>query len=525
MSEIEAIPGRTNPAPELDPVLADRHPALSPALTDPDPTPNPTLADADPAFYPAPTNPCPALDPTRTDPDPASNPTRTSPDLALDPDPASARVPAPVPLRSDRRFLLFWCGQSISQLGDQVTTLALPLTAVLLLHASTFQVSALTAVSWLPAVLGAVAGTWADRRSNKRALLMAADLGRAAVLLSLPVAVAVGHVTLVQLYLVALLAGTISLVFNTSYTAFFARLVPQESYIAANSRLSASQSVAYVAGPALGGALVQAFGAPLAVLADAVSFLASAAFISRVRLPERSVDAAAAARPASAPSFRRELRQGWDFVARDRIMRASLAGTTTINFFTFLIGTSLVVVFATRSLGLSAATIGATLGIGATGSLLGALLAGRVARWLGVGRAVAVGAVLFPAPFALAAAAGGPLVLRVGALGAAEFLVGAGVMLFDVNQNAILVAAVPDGLRSRVSGVYSSVNYGIRPIGALTGGVLATHLGLRTTLLIAAVGGSLSVLWFLASPIPRIRTLDMIDGLRRGDDARSQPTT
>ena len=433
---------------------------------------------------------------------------------------AAIPPPSPVSLRSDRRFLLFWCGQSISQLGDQVTTLALPLTAVLLLHASTLQVSVLTAASWLPAMLGAIAGTWIDRRPNKRALMLAADLGRAAVLLSLPVAVALGHVTLVQLYLVALLAGTISLVFNTTYTAFFARLVPQESYIAANSRLSASQSVAYVAGPALGGALVQVLGAPMAVLADALSFLASAAFVSRIRLPKREAvtDEPTATRSVpAAPSFRRELREGWDFVVRDRIMRASLAGTTTINFFTFLIGTSLFVLFATRTLDLSAATIGAALGIGATGSLLGALLAGRVARWLGVGRAVAVGAVLFPAPFALAAAAGGPLVLRVGALGATEFLAGAGVMLFDVNQNAILVAAAPDGLRGRVVGVYSSINYGIRPIAALIGGVLATHLGLRTTLLIAAVGGSLSVLWFLASPIPRIRTLDMIDGLRRGE--------
>jgi MFS family permease len=128
---------------------------------------------------------------------------------------------------------------------------------------------------------------------------------------------------------------------------------------------------------------------------------------------------------------------------------------------------------------------------------------------------VVVGALLFPAPLALAAAAGGPTLLRTAALGATEFLAGAGVMLFDVNQNAILVAAVPDGLRSRVSGVYSSVNYGIRPIGALSGGLIAAHLGLRPTLLIAAVGGSLSVLWFLASPIRRIRTLDMIDGLRR----------
>lgn len=413
--------------------------------------------------------------------------------------------------------MLFWAGQSISQLGDQVTSLALPLIAVAL-HASTFEVSALTAASWLPALLGAAAGTWIDRRPDKRALMLGADLGRAAVLLSLPAAVLFGHVTMIQLYLVALLTGTISLVFNTTYTAFFARLVPRDSYVAANSRLSISQSAASVAGPAVGGTLVQVLGAPVAVLADALSFLASAAFIWRVRLPAPGVepenepaDAAAEQGEPTQPSFRGELKQGWAFVTGDPIMRASLAGTTTINFFTFLSGTSLIVLFATRTLGLSAAMIGAALGIGAIGSLLGALVAGRIGAWLGIGRAVTVGAVLFPAPFVLAALAGGPTALRAGALGAAEFFIGAGVMIFDVNQNAILTAAVPDGMRSRVAGVYSSINYGVRPLAAIIGGLLATHVGLRATFLTAAVGGSLSLLWFLASPIPRIKTLDMID--------------
>lgn len=444
---------------------------------------------------------------------------------------AKAEPGEPAPLRRNRGFMLFWTGQSISQLGDQVTSLALPLIAIERLHASTFEVSALTAVSWLPALLGAAVGTWIDRRPDKRTLMLGADLGRAVVLLSLPAAVLFGHVTLVQLYVVALLVGTISLVFNTTYTAFFARLVPQESYIAANSRLSVSQSAATVVGPAVGGGLIQALGAPVAVLADAASFLASAAFIWRIRTqvpgarPEaESLDVEAEEADPAAPSFRRELARGWNFITRDPIMRASLAGTTTINFFTFLTGTSLVVLFATRTLGLSAATIGAALGLGAIGSLIGALVAGRAAAWLGVGRAVTAGAVLFPAPFALTALAGGPTVLRAGALGAAEFFVGIGVMLFDVNQNAILTAAVPDDMRSRVAGVYSSINYGVRPPAALIGGLLATHLGLRATFVTVAVGGSLSLLWFLTSPFPRIKSLDMIEDLRRAAEDLSTLT-
>jgi MFS family permease len=441
-----------------------------------------------------------------------------------DPPALTPAAPAPAPLRRNRGFVLFLTGQSISLVGDQLTSLALPLIAVVMLRASTFEVSALTAVSWLPALLGAVAGTWIDRRPNKRALMLGADLGRAAVLLSLPATILFGHVTLVQLYLVALLTGTISLVFNTTYYAFFARLVPQESYIAANSRLSTSQAAANVAGPAVGGGLVQALGAPLAVFADALSFLASALFIWRIRLPgpgagpEDRDAGAEEVDPAATASFRRELKQGWTLVTRDPILRASLAGTTTINFFTFLTGTSLIVLFATRTLGLSAATLGATLGVGAIGSLFGALLAGRVAARLGVGRAVAVAAVLFPAPFALAAVAGGPILLRAGVLGALQFFAGVGVMLFDINQNSIITATVPDGMRSRVAGVYSSVNYGVRPVAALAGGLLADRIGLRATFLVVAVGGSLSLLWFLFSPIPRIKTLDMIDGLRHPDD-------
>ncbi|MFB6963533.1 hypothetical protein ACFCYB_43120 [Streptomyces sp. NPDC056309] len=151
--------------------------------------------------------------------------------------------------------------------------------------------------------------------------------------------------------------------------------------------------------------------------------------------------------------------------------------------------------FADRVLGLSAGVIGVAFGIGSTGALLGAVIAPTISRWIGVGRSIAVGAVLFPAPIAIAAVASGPTWARAGALGLAEFLAGIGVMLFDVNLNSLQTAVIPDGMRSRVAGAYSTVNYGIRPIGALVGGMLATIIGLRTTLIAAAVGGALSLLW------------------------------
>lgn len=442
--------------------------------------------------------------------------------------PSDAHRPTPS-LWRNRGFLQFWAGQSISQLGDQVTSLALPLIAVLVLRASTAEVAALTALSWTPSLLGIFLGAWIDGRQRKRPLLVAADLGRAVVLLSLPAAYAFGRVTLVQLYLVALLAGAISILFNTAYRAFFVRIVAQESYIDANSKISSSQAVASVAGPALGGALIQALSAPVAVVVDALSFLASAAFIGRIQVDESATatepattpTAAAATSPTPTPtdepiplSFGRRIKEGWTFVIQDPIMRGSLGCSTTINFFTFVAGTGLLVLFANRDLGLSAGVIGLAFGLGAIGSFLGAVLSPRVARRIGVGGAMGLGSVLFPAAIALAAAAGGPVWLRVLALAGSEFLAGIGVMLFDVNQNSIMTVAVSEGLRSRVAGVYSTVNYGVRPLGALIGGALGTLAGLRVTLLVGAVGGTLGALWVLASPIPKIRTLDDIGALQ-----------
>ncbi len=199
-------------------------------------------------------------------------------------------------------------------------------------------------------------------------------------------------------------------------------------------------------------------------------------------------------------------RAGLRYLVRHPVLRASLGCCTTVNFFTFL-GYGLVVLFAGRTLGLSAGSIGAAFGLGSTGGLLGALLAPALSRRLGLGRTIVLGSVLFPAPVALLTLADGPAWARAGVLAAAEFLSALGVMLFDTNLNSLQTAVVPDPLRSRVTGAFATVNYGIRPLGALTGGLLATTLGLRPALLLAALGGTLSALWLLASPIPRIRDL------------------
>ena len=191
---------------------------------------------------------------------------------------------------------------------------------------------------------------------------------------------------------------------------------------------------------------------------------------------------------------------------RHPYLRAGLGCATTINFFTFM-AQALLVLFASRDLGLSAGVIGLALGVGAVGGLVGAVAAPRLAERYGLGLMVAVGAILFPAPLALLALAGGPTWTAAAVLGVVEFLSGFGVMLFDVNLNALQATVTPDAVRSRVSGAFSTINYGIRPLGALLGGALGAWLGLRPTLVVAAVGGVLSVLWLLPSPIPAVRSL------------------
>jgi predicted MFS family arabinose efflux permease len=310
--------------------------------------------------------------------------------------------------------------------------------------------------------------------------------------------------------------------FNTAYPPFFAHLVPRSSYVDANSKLSASRSASYVAGPAIGGVLVQAWTAPVAVAVDALTFLASAVLVGRV-----SMDESPTAGHEATPSLLLRAREGLAFVVRHPVLRASLGCAATVNFFTFVAGSGLIVLFSSRDLGLSAGFIGVAFGIGATGALLGAVMAPKISRRIGVGRSIAVGAVLFPAPIAIAAGAGGPLWVRAGALAATEFLSGVGVMLFDVNLNSLQAGVIPDGMRSRVAGAYSTINYGIRPVGAILGGLLATFIGLRATLLIAAVGGALSLLWLLPSPIPRVHSLAPGNPVATDSDAdaeRCRPT-
>ncbi|MEV6009996.1 MFS transporter [Streptomyces sp. NPDC051976] len=406
----------------------------------------------------------------------------------------AARVPA---LLHERPFRRYWSGQSVSLLGDQITFLAIPLAAVLVLHADAAQMGWLSTAGLLPALLFSLpAGAWADRRGRRRQVMITADLARAALIASLPVAYALDALTLGQLYAVAFAVGVFSVLFDVCNATLFVTLLRPDQYVQGNTLINGTRAFSFVAGPSAGGLLVQVLAAPLALLADAVSFVASAAFLARI----------APAEPPPAPPRKGHLTAGLRFIGRSRILRTLLAGAATVNFFNFVFH-SLVVLYAVDELGLDAGTLGLVIGAGAVGGLIGALLTGRIIRAIGIGPAVTLGYFFFPAPLVLIPLAGGPTPLVLATFFCAEFVSGIGLMLLDIGSGSLQAAVIPDALRSRVSGAFRTVNYGMRPLGAVTGGVLGSSIGLRPTLWIATVGGVLSVLWLLPSPVPRLREL------------------
>lgn len=395
-------------------------------------------------------------------------------------------------------FRRYWSAQTVSMFGDQITLLAIPLLAVLTVGAGPAQMGCLTAAALVPNLLfSIVAGAWVDRLPHKRRVMIVADLGRAALLASVPLLAWTGALGLPYLYALSFLMGTLAVLFEVAHSSLFVSLVARADYVDANSLINGSRALSFVAGPSVGGLLVQVLTAPLALVADVVSYLASAAFLTKVKPMERPVGHKAGL----------GLGVGLRFVARSPVLRPLLLGTTTLNLFNYIFA-ALFVLYVTTDLGVSPGTLGVVIGVGSAGGLLGAAVTGRVARRYGIGPTLVAGFVVFPAPLILVPLAGGsaePVVLAL--LLGSEFLSALGVMMLDITAGSMQTAATPDSMLALVQGAERTVNYGIRPIGALIGGALGTAIGVRPALWIATVGAVAGVLWVLFSPIARMREL------------------
>ncbi len=397
----------------------------------------------------------------------------------------------------DRGFVKLWAANGVSQLGTQVSLLALPLAALYTLKASTLGVALLRSFAVLPFLLFALpAGVWVDRL-RKRQLMIIADFGRAAAMASIPIAFWLGHLTLAQLYIVAAVHGILSVFFDVSYLSFLPALIGREHIGEGNAKLLGTASVAQLAGPTLAGGLVAAAGAPVAVLADAVSFALSGGLVAAIKRSE----------PRPEPTqtrVRTELMEGLRYVFSQPYLRTLTIWFSIANLFNSALF-ALMIIYFVRDLHLGAATIGWLLAVVNVGFIAAAFVNARLVRRFGIGRMIAYPA--FVAPLMLvtipAAPHANPLpLLAIG--GAAGTFIG---FFENVNQLTLRQSITPQRLLGRMNAVARFMYWGTIPIGSALGGVIAESVGLRATLFGAAAGGVLASIPITISPIRKLRTL------------------
>lgn len=381
----------------------------------------------------------------------------------------------PPPLRHNRNFRLFWAGEGVSVLGAMTTTVVVPLLAVTTFDAGPGWMGLLTAAAWLPWLLvGLPAGAWVDRLDPRRVML-AADLVAAAAVGSIPVAALLGVLDLPHLLAAVLANGTCAVFFRTAYGAFVPRVVRADDLDAANGRLYGTESAMQVAGPGVGGLLVQLVGATTAVVADVVGFLVSAACLWRM-------DSAALRPPPERPArepLRREIADGVGVVARDPYLRFFTLQGAASNFALTGYG-ALLVLFLVRDLGVAPGTVGLLVAAGSVGGLVGAAVATPLARRVGTARAMRWLQVV-GGPTALLVPLAGPGA-AVGLVPLGVALVGVGVVGANVVRSAFRQRWTPPTLLGRTMSASSVLNFGTMPLAGLVAGWLGSTLSVRETI-------------------------------------------
>jgi MFS family permease len=399
-------------------------------------------------------------------------------------------------------FLRLWAGETISQFGTQISLIALPLVAILELDASAFEVSLLTAFDFLPFLLFALpAGVWVDRL-RRHPILVRSDIVRAAALATIPLAAVADVLTIWQLYAVGFVVGAFTVAFDVAYQSYLPTLIDRRELVEGNSKLEFSRSAAQIGGPGLGGILVSLLTAPYAVAVDAASFLASAVFLKRIRTSEPAPER------VEERSLRVELWGGLRYLFGDPRWRSFAGYVASINLFQAIVF-AVLIVYAVRTLDLSAAEIGFIFAISNVGSVVAALTAGRIARALGVGPTLIAAGILSGVPllFVPLTTPEQPVPLLLGPLTVEAF----GIVLFNVTGISYVQSVVPNRILGRMTASRRFVVWGTIPIGSVIGGVLASSIGLRETIMVGAIGASVCFLWLVFSPFRAIHAAPALE--------------
>ena len=405
-----------------------------------------------------------------------------------------------------RNFLKLWSAETVSQFGTQVSQLALPLTAVLVLDATAFQVAALGTVEFLPFILFTLpAGVWVDRLPC-RPILIAGDFGRAVLLASIPIAYVADALTLGQLYVVGFLVGICTVFFDVAYQSYLPALVAREHIIEGNSKLEISRSSAQIGGPGFGGLLVQIFTAPYAILVDAASFIGSGLFIFGIRKEEERAAVVSGVEEKS--SLWTELKEGLRFVLGNPNLRAQAGCTATSNFFSQF-SFAIIIVFLVRELGLSPGVIGLSISLGSVGALLAAVTATRISGRFGIGpTTIATGLLWGPSTLLIALAPAGNVAIPFLVVG--QLALGFAIVVYNIVQVSYRQTICPPRLQGRMNSVMRFIVWGTIPLGSLIGGALAGLIGLRETMVLGAIGSGLAVLWIVLSPQRHLREMPQL---------------
>jgi MFS family permease len=426
------------------------------------------------------------------------------------PSPAELAAPAG-PSSAQRRpslwrhgdFMKLWTAQTITQFGDEITQFAIPLVAILTLRVTPFEIGLLGTFQFLPFILLTIpAGVWVDRM-RRRPILIGADIGRAVLLLTIPIAFVGGWLSMPQLYVVGFLVGCLEVFFDVAYQSYLPAVVDRDRLVEGNAKLELSTSASAVVGPGIAGAVVELVRAPFAIIFHAFAYAGAILFLALIRRSEPPIpphDPAEGKRPTMVA----EARAGMGYVLRHPYLRNIAACTGTLNLFGN-IGGVILVLYIVDELGITPGTLGLIFAVANVGVLLGALTAERWARWIGLGPTIVWSAFLSPFSLLLVAlapeAAPVPFLVAGGVIGAATGVI------YNVNQVSLRQAITPERMLGRMNATMRFIVWGTIPIGAMVGGLLGGLIGLQTTIWLGALGGFVG---FLPVFFSQVRALERI---------------